>query len=48
MEYLHNRGEFDDVPIDDIIETFQKEYVFDDLPENADFEADVAIETSGQ
>lgn len=48
MEYLNDRGDFDDVPIDDIIETFQKEYVFDDLPEKADFEEDVDIETSGQ
>jgi len=48
MEYLNDRGEYDDVPIDEIIETFQKEYVFDDLPEKADFEADVDIETSGQ
>ena len=48
MEYLYDRGDFDDVPIDSIIATFQKEYVFDDLPEKADFEEDVDIETSGQ
>jgi transglutaminase-like putative cysteine protease len=46
MEYLLDRGSFDDVPIDDIIATFTKEYVVDDSFERADFEADVDREIS--
>lgn len=45
MEYLQDRGSFDDVPIDEIIATFKKEYVVDDSFEKADFEADVDRET---
>jgi len=48
MEYLNDRGDFDDVPIDEIIATFQKEYVVDDSLEKADFEKDVDIEISRQ
>jgi len=44
MEYLHDRGTFADVPIDDIIRTFQKEYVVDDSLKKADFDKDVAAE----
>jgi len=45
MEYLLDRGSFEDVPIDEIIATFKKEYVVDDSFEKADFEADVDQET---
>jgi transglutaminase-like putative cysteine protease len=44
MEYLHDRGTFADVPIDDIIDTFQREYVVDDSLKKADFDKDVAAE----
>jgi len=44
MEYIHNRGEFEDVPIDAIIETFVKEYAPDDSLEKADFDTDVEKE----
>jgi transglutaminase-like putative cysteine protease len=44
MEYLYDRGTFADVPIDDIIATFQKEYVVDDSLKKADFDKDVAAE----
>ena len=44
MEYLHDRGTFSDVPIDDIIRTFQREYVVDDSLKKADFDKDVAAE----
>ncbi|MBC2714769.1 MAG: hypothetical protein HF978_05600 [Desulfobacteraceae bacterium] len=37
MEYLNDRGDFDDVPIDAIIETFTKEYVADDSLEKSGF-----------
>ncbi len=47
MEYLNDRGDFDDVPIDAIIATFQKEYVVDDSLEKADFEKDVENEIRG-
>ncbi|MBC2714761.1 MAG: transglutaminase family protein [Desulfobacteraceae bacterium] len=47
MEYLNDRGDFDDVPIDAIIETFQKKYIVDDSLEKADFEKDVDRETAG-
>ncbi len=46
MEYLNDRGDYDDVPIDEIIETFQKEYTVDDSLEKADFNADVEKEIS--
>jgi transglutaminase-like putative cysteine protease len=45
MEYLQDRGSFDDVPIDDIIATFKQAYAVDDALANADFEADVDRET---
>ncbi len=45
MEYIQDRGSFDDVPIDEIIATFKKEYVVDDSFEKADFETDVDQET---
>lgn len=46
MEYLNDRGDYDDVPIDEIIETFQKEYTVDDSLEKADFNEDVEKEIS--
>jgi len=48
MEYLYDRGDYDDVPIDDIITTFQKAYTVNDSLEKADFEKDVDLETSGR
>ena len=45
MEYVNNRGEYGDVPLDDIIETFKREYLpADDKWNNADFDQDVARE----
>ena len=46
MEYLAHRGEFQDVPIDQIRETFRKAYTFEGNAEEWDFEADVAREAS--
>ncbi len=46
MEYLNDRGDYDDVPIDEIIETFQKEYTVDESLEKSDFNADVEKEIS--
>ena len=47
MEYLRYRGEFADVPIDQIAETFQKEYIGIHSLNDADFEKEVDKETSG-
>lgn len=47
MEYIQDRGCFDDVPIDAIIETFMKEYAPDDTLGKADFDADVEKEIKG-
>lgn len=44
MEYLAYRGEFRDVPIDQIRETFQTAYAFDRAEEGLDFEQDVTRE----
>ena len=46
MEYLQYRGEFTDVPIDQIIETFQREYVLTPSWNSADFDQDAALETA--
>jgi transglutaminase-like putative cysteine protease len=46
MEYLQYRGEFTDVPIDQIIETFQREYVLTPSWNSADFHHDAALETA--
>ncbi|MCX5883898.1 MAG: transglutaminase family protein [Deltaproteobacteria bacterium] len=46
MEYLQYRGEFTDVPIDQIIETFQREYVSTPSWNAADFDHDAALETA--
>lgn len=47
MEYVHFRGEFADVPLDDMRATFEREYpgVFEAMV-GADFEADVAQEST--
>jgi transglutaminase-like putative cysteine protease len=45
MEYLHYRGEFEDVPIDAIKETFYKEYVLAAEIQDADFDREVDQET---
>lgn len=44
MEYVNDRGLFDDVPIDAIISTFRKVYIVDDSLKKADFDADVDAE----
>ncbi len=44
MEYLKYRGEFVDVPIDQMTETFQKEYPVDDSFKEADFDQEVEQE----
>ncbi|MFH0997577.1 MAG: transglutaminase family protein [Pseudomonadota bacterium] len=46
MEYLQYRGEFTDVPIDQIIDTFQREYVVTPSWNSADFDHDAALETA--
>ncbi len=46
MEYLQYRGEFTDVPLDQIIETFQQEYIFSPSWSSGDFEHDAALETA--
>lgn len=49
MEYLRNRGEFADLPLDLIIATFRKEYMAgDSVLSGSDFEKDVDEEISGQ
>lgn len=46
MEYLKYRGEFADVPIDQIIDTFHREYTPDDSTlKEGDFDREVDIET---
>jgi transglutaminase-like putative cysteine protease len=46
MEYLGYRGEFTDVPIEQIHRTYACEYSLDEFPQDADFDGDVALETS--
>ena len=45
MEYLAYRGEFADVPIDQIAETFRREYSEDPFWNQADFDREVEQET---
>ncbi|MBW2598949.1 MAG: transglutaminase family protein [Deltaproteobacteria bacterium] len=46
MEYLRYRGEFTDVPLDEMAETFRREYAPDKLfSKEADFDRDVEQET---
>jgi transglutaminase-like putative cysteine protease len=47
MEYIAYRGEFADVPIDQIAETFHREYLVDPYWNKADFDRDVELETKG-
>jgi transglutaminase-like putative cysteine protease len=47
MEYIAYRGEFADVPIDQIAETFRREYLVDPYWNKADFDRDVELETKG-
>jgi transglutaminase-like putative cysteine protease len=47
MEYIAYRGEFADVPIDQIAETFRREYLVDPYWNKADFGRDVELETKG-
>ncbi|MDZ7833782.1 MAG: transglutaminase family protein [Desulfobacterales bacterium] len=45
MEYIRHRGEFADLPLEEIIETFEREYrPADESWRNADFDKDVARE----
>jgi transglutaminase-like putative cysteine protease len=45
MEYLRYRGEFEDVPINDIKETFYREYILAAELQGADFDREVDQET---
>ncbi len=45
MEYLAYRGEFTDVPLDQMTETFRREYLMDPSLRNADFDREVERET---
>ena len=47
MEYLAYRGEFADVPLDEIAETFRREYLKDSSWNQADFDREVEQETGG-
>jgi transglutaminase-like putative cysteine protease len=47
MEYLNDRGEFADVPLALIRETFRRRYSAEIGGEDADFDADVDRETAG-
>lgn len=47
MEYLAYRGEYADVPIDRITETFRREYLLDPSWNKADFESEVERENKG-
>jgi transglutaminase-like putative cysteine protease len=46
MEYLRFRGEFADVPMDEMMETFVKEYGEVSSMEGADFDREVDLETT--
>ena len=46
MEYIKYRGEFKDVPIDQIAETFGREYMLHSDWDNGDFDRDVEQEMS--
>ncbi len=46
MEYLQYRGEFTDVPIDQIIETFRQKYLSTSSWISADFDHDAELETA--
>ena len=46
MEYVRQRGEFADVPIAEIMETFRQAYADMQIQPSADFDADVAAETA--
>ncbi len=45
MEYIRQRGEFSDVPLAQILETYQLEYLMGESWNQADFDAEVARET---
>jgi hypothetical protein len=47
MEYLSYRGEFADVPLGQIEETFRREYLNDSSWNQADFDREVEQETGG-
>ncbi len=46
MEYLRYRGEFEDVPIDQMRKTFEREYGLEAPLDEADFDKDVELEVS--
>ncbi|HDP25674.1 MAG TPA: transglutaminase family protein [Deltaproteobacteria bacterium] len=45
MEYLRNRGEYADVPLDDMMETFSREYIVEASWNEANFDQEVDKET---
>jgi len=47
MEYLNHRGEYFDVPIDEMMDTFRKEYLVDPSWSQADFDREVEQENPG-
>jgi hypothetical protein len=48
MEYLKFRGEYADIPMAEMMETFAMVYGGTDLMEHGDFDQDVDLETSGK
>lgn len=48
MEYVHYRGEFKDVPIEQMNATFQREYELDTRWKHADFDFEVISETAAK
>jgi transglutaminase-like putative cysteine protease len=46
MDYLNDRGEYDDVPVDEIAKTFRNEYTADIDWEDADFDVEVDREVA--
>jgi transglutaminase-like putative cysteine protease len=48
MEYIRYRGEFNDVPMDQITETFYQEYILAASLKDSDFDAEVDQETASK
>ncbi len=48
MDYLNDRGEYADVPVEEIAETFRSEYSADINWDDVDFDRDVDRETDGR
>lgn len=47
MEYLNHRGEYVDVPMDEMMDTFRREYLVDPSWNQADFDCEVEQENPG-